>query len=160
MVMYSPQTSRPQLIEGVDSPTPAPLAPSVMVIDDSQIIRMVVEASLTRHGYRVAAFSDGLAAMGALARGEVTVPNLLLLDIGLPKMDGYEVARILRSKADFDQTVLVMLTAHDGVLDKLRGRLVGASDYITKPFKVRDMVETVRSFVEGMKAAPDPVFPR
>src|SRR5690242_20419839 len=146
--MYPPQTARPSQIEGVDPPTPAPLAPSVMVIDDSQTVRTVVEASLTRHGYRVVAFGDGLAAMGALARGEVTVPNLLLLDIGLPKMDGYEVARILRSKADFDRTVLVMLTAHDGVLDRLRGRLVGASAYITKPFKVQQVVEAVRTFIE------------
>lgn len=149
-MMHSPQTAR--LPQRLTEPEPsdtyaAPLDPSVMVIDDSMTVRAVVEASLKRAGFRVATFPDGLAAMGALARGEVEVPNLLLLDIGLPKMDGYEVARILRSKPDFGETVVVMLTAHDGVFDKLRSRLVGASAFITKPFNVKYVVEVVRQYL-------------
>ena len=151
-MLYSPQTARltqhltePEYADYYpQEPTPEP---SVMVIDDSLTVRAVVEASLTRAGFRVTTFPDGLAAMGALARGEVEVPNLLLLDIGLPKMEGYEVARILRSKPDFADTILVMLTAHDGMLDKLRSRLVGAKEFITKPFNVKYVVEVVQRYI-------------
>jgi DNA-binding response OmpR family regulator len=125
-----------------------------MVIDDSRTVRAVVEACLTRDGFRVSAFPDGLTAMLAMARGEVEVPQLVLLDIGLPKMDGYEVARALRSKEDFSRTVLVMLSAHDGVIDKLRGRLVGASAFIPKPFPVRQVLEVVRSFLGSPSVPP------
>lgn len=120
---------------------------SVMVIDDSMTVRAVIEASLRRNGFSVTSFGDGLQAMGALARGEVPVPDVLLLDIGLPKMDGYEVAKILRAKADFNQTVVVMLTGHDGVFDRIRSKMVGASAFITKPFRVHYVVEVVRQYV-------------
>ena len=123
---------------------------TVIVIDDSMTVRTVVEACLRRTGVQVTSFGDGLAAMGALARGEVAVPDVLLLDIGLPKMDGYEVARILRSKPDFGQTTIVMLTAHDGVLDRLRGKLVGASAYITKPFRVSHVVDVVHHYLQSL----------
>jgi twitching motility two-component system response regulator PilG len=149
-MMHSPQTAR---LTAVDQSAPldetaVPPQGSVMVIDDSMTVRTVIEASLRRRGYDVNAFGDGLAAMGAMARGEVPVPDLLLLDIGLPKMDGYEVARILRSKPDFGQTVIVMLTAHDGVIDRIRSKMVGASAYITKPFRVNSVVDVVRQFVK------------
>lgn len=146
-MLYAPQTMRLAPIEEHEYYAEALPQPSVMIIDDSPTVRAVIEASLRRHGFRITSFGDGLAAMGALARGEVEVPHLLLLDIGLPRMDGYEVARILRSKADFGQTTLVMLTAHDGMLDRLRGKLVGASEYITKPFNVRYVVDVVRSYL-------------
>jgi twitching motility two-component system response regulator PilG len=153
-MLYSPQTAR--LTQTLTQPEfegqyPGEMiaAPSVMVIDDSMTVRAVVEASLTRAGFHVTAFPDGLAAMGALARGEVDVPSLLLLDIGLPKMEGYEVARILRSKPEFADTVFIMLTAHDGVLDKLRSKLAGASEFIAKPFNVKYVVEVVRRYLEA-----------
>jgi twitching motility two-component system response regulator PilG len=119
-----------------------PSAGNVMVIDDSMTVRTVIEATLQRDGYEVSSFTDGLAAMAAMSRGEVNVPDLLLLDIGLPKMDGYEVARILRGKGELSRTIIVMLTARDGILDRFRSRIVGASAFISKPFKV-DYVRTV-----------------
>jgi DNA-binding response OmpR family regulator len=123
-----------------------------MVIDDSMTVRAVIEAALKRRGYDVDAFMDGIAAMGALARQEVRVPDLLLLDIGLPKMDGYEVARILRGKPDFSQTVIVMLTGRDGFVDRVRSRLVGASAFIAKPFKVSYVVDVIRHYLQSTPA--------
>lgn len=146
-MLYAPHTTRLAPIDELDYYVDALPQSTVMIIDDSPTVRAVVEASLRRHGFHVTSFGDGLAAMGALARGDVGVPKLLLLDIGLPRMDGYEVARILRSKADFGDTIVVMLTAHDGVFDRLRGRLVGAKAYITKPFNVHYVVEVVRSYL-------------
>jgi DNA-binding response OmpR family regulator len=138
-MMYTPQTARATAELG--------LAPLVMVIDDAPVIRSVVESTLRRRGFRVVSFADGLAAIGALARGDVEVPNLLLLDIGMPKMGGYEVAQILRAKDEFAHTVLIMLSGHDGLLDRLRGKLVGARDFITKPFNTQHLAEVVCSYL-------------
>lgn len=116
---------------------------SIMIIDDSLAVRRVVEAVFMRVGMEVISFADGISALNALANGTCPVPDLLLLDIGLPKMDGYEVARILRSNTGFAETPIVMLTGRDGVLDRVRSRLVGARDYIHKPFRPAELVERV-----------------
>lgn len=144
MSSRAPQTIR---LHQFDFPDPfrdgAPPAGNIMVIDDSMTVRTVIEATLQRDGYLVNSFTDGLTAMAAMSRKEVDVPDLLLLDIGLPKMDGYEVARVLRGKADFGQTVIIMLTARDSIIDRVRSKIVGASAFISKPFKVdyvRDIV--------------------
>jgi len=70
------------------------------------------------------------------------------LDIGLPKLDGYEVARCLKNRPQFSKTVIAMLTRRDGVLDRLKGRLAGAKVYMTKPFKTQDIVSVTRSLLE------------
>ena len=120
----------------------------VMVIDDSLTIRTVIEASMQRDGHQVSTFPDGLSAMGALARHEVDVPDLVLLDIEMPRMDGYEVARILRDKEEFADTRIIMLTCHDGMIDKLRAKMVGAVEFIAKPFAVPYLRSVVRRYLE------------
>ncbi len=120
-----------------------PAGPTIMVIDDSLAVRRVVEASFSRIGIPTTSFPDGLSAISALTKGEVTVPSLLLLDIVMPKMEGYEVARILRTNQAFENTIIVMLTGREGVIDRLRSKMVGARDYIKKPFRVSKLVETV-----------------
>ena len=117
----------------------------VMVIDDSLTVRKIMETSLKREGFDAVSFPDGLQAMQALARGEVLVPDLILLDVGLPKMDGYEVARAFKQKNRLGNTVIVMLSGRDGMIDKFRGRLAGAKEYITKPFKPADVIAVVRT---------------
>ena len=73
------------------------------------------------------------------------MPDLVFLDIGLPKMDGYEVARRLKTKPQFSNAVIVMLSRRDGMIDRLKGRLAGAKDYnITKPFKTQDIISIAR----------------
>jgi len=117
----------------------------VMVIDDSLTVRKIMETSLRREGFQTISFPDGLQAMSALSRGDVPVPDLILLDIGLPKMDGYEIARAFKQKNRLGNTVIIMLSGRDGVFDKLRGRLAGAKEYITKPFKTADVIAVVRA---------------
>jgi len=119
----------------------------VMVIDDSLTVRKIVESSLRRNGFEAVSFPDGIEAINALTNGEVPTPDLLLLDIGLPKVDGYEIARIFKRKERFGKTIIVMLSGRDGVIDKLKGRLVGAKGYITKPFKTAEVVDTVRAYL-------------
>ncbi|HLG65076.1 MAG TPA: response regulator [Ktedonosporobacter sp.] len=119
----------------------------VMVIDDSATVRKIVETCLGREGFEVKGFADGVEAMRWLTEPYSRVPNLVILDIGLPKMDGYEVARRLKSKPQFGNTVIIMLTRRDGMIDRLKGRLAGAKDYITKPFKAQQIVEVTESFL-------------
>ncbi|GHO93241.1 response regulator [Reticulibacter mediterranei] len=120
----------------------------VMVIDDSATVRKIVETCLRREGFEVKSFPDGVEAMRWLTTDPSSrVPNLVLLDIGLPKMDGYEVARRLKTKPQFSNTVIIMLSRRDGVIDKLKGRLAGAKDYITKPFKAQEIVSIIQSYL-------------
>ena len=117
----------------------------VMVIDDSPTVRKIIETCLSREGFDVKSFVDGIEAMRWLTTAESRVPDLILLDIGLPKMDGYEVAHRLKTKPQFANTIIVMLSRRDGVIDRLKGRLAGAKDYITKPFKTQDIVSIIQS---------------
>jgi DNA-binding response OmpR family regulator len=72
---------------------------------------------------------------------------LIILDVNLPKMDGYQFARILKQKRQFADTVILMLSGRDGILDRLKGRLAGASGYMTKPFKTADLVHLVNALL-------------
>jgi len=123
----------------------------VMVIDDSMTVRKIIETCLRRQGFQVMGFPDGVEAIRWLMEPASRVPDLVLLDIGLPKMDGYEVARRLKIKPQFSNTVIVMLSRRDGVIDRLKGRLAGAKDYITKPFKTQDIISITESYL-GMPA--------
>jgi DNA-binding response OmpR family regulator len=117
----------------------------VMVIDDSSTVRNIIENCLSSKGFEVQGFSDGVEAIHWLTQPARQVPDLIILDISLPKMDGYEVARRLKSKPQFSNTVIVMLSRHDGMIDKLKARLVGAKDYLSKPFSTHDIVAVIES---------------
>ena len=124
----------------------------VMVIDDSATVRKIIETCLGREGFEVKSFGDGVEAVKWLTEPEAPVPDLVLLDIELPKMDGYEVARRLKTKPRFHSTVIVMLSRRDGVIDRLKGRLVGAKDYIAKPFKTQDIIAVTQAHL-GVSAS-------
>ena len=119
----------------------------VMVIDDSPTVRKIVETCLKREGFTVAAFADGIEAMQSLTSPRARVPDLVVLDIGLPKMDGYEVARCLKTKPQFSNTIIIMLSRREGLIDRLKGRLAGAKEYITKPFKTQEFIEVIESYL-------------
>lgn len=127
-----------------------------MVIDDSPAIRTILEHSFARVGLRVESFADGLAAIGALVARQVTVPDLVLLDIDLPRLDGYEVAAVLRTNAAFAQTPIVMLSGRDGLVDRVRSRMVGAAGFIAKPFRPGELVATVCEHLGIAPPAPSP----
>jgi DNA-binding response OmpR family regulator len=115
----------------------------VMIIDDSLTVRKILETTLKREGFLSESYPDGIEALRALSQRGHPVPDLVILDIGLPKMDGYEVARHLKTKQQFGNTTIVMLSKRDGVIDRLKGRLAGAKDYITKPFRTQDVMSVV-----------------
>jgi twitching motility two-component system response regulator PilG len=105
----------------------------VVAVDDSQTVRKLVSVSLERKGYRVLTVEDGVLA---LAKFEEFKPDLVLLDISLPKVDGYEICRILRKHDGLKQVPVVMLSGKDGFFDRVKGKIAGANDYLTKPFDV------------------------
>lgn len=118
----------------------------VMIVDDSLTVRKIIETSLRREGFESVSFTDGIEALRAITEQRLMrIPDLVILDIGLPKMDGYEFARRLKNKPQFNHTVIIMLTSRDGVIDRLKGRLAGAKDYITKPFRTQDVISVLHS---------------
>jgi twitching motility two-component system response regulator PilG len=119
----------------------------IMVIDDSTTVRKIITTSLSREGFAVVSFPDGVEAMRWLSQPNARIPELIILDICLPKMNGYEVARRLKSKPPLSNTVIIMLSRRDGVIDRLKGRLAGAKEYLSKPFKTKDILSVVESYV-------------
>lgn len=128
-------------------------APTLMVIDDSPSIRTIIQSAFARVGIPVLSFADGISAIAALTRDEVPVPSLVLLDIGMPKMRGYEVADILRTNYGPDIMQIVMLTAHDDPVNRLHIKLIKAK-IIAKPFRVADVVRTVCKMLHYAPPAP------
>jgi len=113
---------------------------TILVVEDDPIIRQTVEYALKRAGFGVHAVADGAQALEAAERVR---PDLVLLDLMLPGMDGYEIAERLR--ADDKETAIVMVTALDTERDKVRGLDAGADDYITKPFSMEELLARVRA---------------
>jgi twitching motility two-component system response regulator PilG len=120
---------------------------SLMIIDDSSTIRKIVETGFGREGYEVTSFADGIAALQWLAGPDARLPELLLLDVNLPRMNGYDVARYLQKK--YPYIIIVMLTRRDGMLDKLKARLAGAQDYLVKPFQMEVLLTLVAKYVRS-----------
>ncbi|MBV9688809.1 MAG: response regulator [Ktedonobacteraceae bacterium] len=132
----------------------SPQLPLVMVIDDSPTVRSILEVCLSRAGYQVKSFHDGVEALLWLGSPQARLPELVFLDIGLPKMDGFEVALHLKGRPQLQDTVIVMLTRRDGVIERLKAKLVGAKDYMVKPFKPQQIVAVVQAYL-GMPASSE-----
>ena len=122
----------------------AACSPLVLIIDDSATVRKVVEVALQRASFAVQPFPDGPSALRWLARPSAPKPALIFLDIEMPGMDGYTVARTLHELPALNQIPLIMISCRDGLLDRLKSRLVGAQWYVTKPFQVEKLVEVTR----------------
>jgi len=127
----------------------------ILLVDDEPSIIQLSQMYLEREGYRIDAVKDGEAALSAVERSH---PALVVLDVMLPKLDGFEVCRRLRaSEAD---TAILMLTARDEDIDKILGLELGADDYLTKPFNPRELVARVKAILRrGERKASDETKP-
>ncbi|MDA0207150.1 MAG: response regulator [Acidobacteria bacterium] len=119
--------------------------PLILVVDDSRTVQRMVLSTLERELFRVQIAEDGLQA---LAKLNEETPSLILLDITMPRMDGYQVCKVITGNDAFKHIPVVMLSGKDGFFDKVRGRMVGAKDYITKPFEADALVKSVRKRIE------------
>jgi len=129
-------------------------APLILVVDDEQSYRDALRVALEREGFRVEVAADGAEA---LERFESSRPSLVLLDLMLPKLSGVDVCRELRSRS---QVPIIMVTARNAEIDAVVGLEVGADDYVTKPFRLRELVARVRAALRRGRAEEGPVAER
>lgn len=120
------------------------MAPSVLVVDDEPNIVLSLEFLLRQVGYEVRVARDGEQALDSIAQAK---PGLVLLDVMMPKRDGYDVCQTIRANADWADVRIIMLTAKGRDVEREKGLALGADEYITKPFSTRDVVEKVRQFL-------------
>ncbi len=116
----------------------------IMVIDDSKTIRRTAESILSRQGYHVITAVDGYEALAKIAEHE---PDIIFVDILMPRLDGYQTCTLIKHNARFRNTPVIMLSSKDGIFDRAKGRVVGAEYYITKPFNQDDLLGAIRRFV-------------
>lgn len=117
----------------------------ILVVEDEVSLQETLAYNLTKQGYEVESVGDGPSALEAARRLK---PDLILLDIMLPGMDGFEVCRILRNEMS---TPVLMLTARDDEIDRVVGLEVGADDYLTKPFSMRELIARVKAMLRRVR---------
>lgn len=122
----------------------AATAAKVMVIDDSQTIRRTAETLLTREGYTVITAEDGFEALGKIADHQ---PDIIFIDIMMPRLDGYQACALIKGNPRFTKTPVIMLSSKDGLFDRARGRIVGSDQYLTKPFTKDELVGAVKQHI-------------
>jgi len=115
----------------------------VMVIDDSKTIRRTAESLLQKHGADVITAEDGFEALSKVAQ---TRPDIIFVDVMMPRLDGYQTCALIKNNKDFRSTPIIMLSSKDSVFDKAKGRVVGSEDYLTKPFTRDDLLGAMRQY--------------
>ena len=116
----------------------------VLVIDDSKTIRRTAENLLTKEGFDVITATDGFDALAKIADAR---PEIIFVDIMMPRLDGYQTCALIKNNSEFKTTPVVMLSSKDGLFDKAKGRIVGSDEYITKPFSRDELLGTIRTLV-------------
>mgnify|MGYP001244593867 CR=1 FL=1 len=119
--------------------------PRVMVIDDSKTIRRTAETLLKKEGCDVVTATDGFEALSKIADYQ---PQIIFVDIMMPRLDGYQTCALIKNNQLFRRTPVIMLSSKDGLFDKAKGRIVGSEEYLTKPFTRDELLDTVRRFAE------------
>ena len=113
----------------------------VLIIDDSATIRRSAETMLANEGCEVITAENGFEALSKITQHR---PDLIFVDIMMPRLDGYQTCAIIKNNAEFRDTPVVMLTSKDGLFDMARGRVVGSDQYLTKPFTREELVGAVK----------------
>ncbi|HBL59669.1 MAG TPA: response regulator [Cyanobacteria bacterium UBA8803] len=124
--------------------SPVAQAPRVVCIDDDVAIGKTVEYTLKAEGYQVKAIQNPLKALSQIFQIK---PDLILCDLVMPKLDGYELCGMLRQSTAFRLTPIIMLTGKDGFIDRIRARMVGATDYLTKPFGASELLMLLERYI-------------
>ena len=115
----------------------------VMIIDDSKTIRRTAETLLTKAGCEVITAVDGFDALAKIADSN---PDVILVDIMMPRLDGYQTCSLIKNNAEFSAKPVIMLSSKDGLFDKARGRIVGSDEYLTKPFSKEELFDAIERY--------------
>lgn len=116
----------------------------VMVIDDSNTIRRSAEIFLKASGCAVILAENGFDALSKISSEH---PQLIFVDIMMPRLDGYQTCALIKRNPRFKSTPVIMLSSKDGVFDRARGRMVGSDQYLTKPFTQETLLDAIRTYV-------------
>lgn len=116
----------------------------VMVIDDSKTIRRTAETLLTKAGCEVVTATDGFDALAKIAD---TRPDIIFVDIMMPRLDGYQTCALIKNNSEFKKTPVIMLSSKDGLFDKAKGRIVGSDQYLTKPFSKTELLNSIEAHI-------------
>jgi twitching motility two-component system response regulator PilG len=122
----------------------------VMVIDDSNTIRRSAEIFLRQSGCEVILAVDGFEALSKITDHE---PDLIFVDIMMPRLDGYQTCSVIKKNSKFKSTPVIMLSSKDSVFDRARGRIVGSDEYLTKPFTRESLLSVVESHMANRSVA-------
>lgn len=134
-------------MDTVDTPDFAGL--KVMVIDDSKTIRRTAETLLKKAGCEVLTAVDGFEALALIADNR---PDLIFVDIMMPRLDGYQTCALIKHNEMYRDTPVIMLSSKDGLFDRARGRIVGSQEYLTKPFTKEELLDAIRKFATPQAA--------
>mgnify|MGYP000843579516 CR=1 FL=1 len=115
----------------------------VMIIDDSKTIRRTAENLLSKEGLQVVTAADGFEALSLIADHR---PDLIFVDIMMPRLDGYQTCALIKNNREFKQTPVIMLSSKDSLFDRARGKVVGSDQYLTKPFTKDELLDAIREF--------------
>lgn len=115
----------------------------IMVIDDSNTIRRTAETLLSKAGCEGVTAVDGFDSLAKIADFK---PDIIFVDIMMPRLDGYQTCALIKNNSQFKSTPVVMLSSKDGLFDKAKGRIVGADEYLTKPFSKNELFEMLEKF--------------
>ncbi|WP_088823406.1 twitching motility response regulator PilG [Acinetobacter apis] len=118
-----------------------------MVIDDSKTIRRTAESLLQREGYEVFTAIDGFEALSKIPDLK---PDIIFIDIMMPRLDGYQTCALLKNNADYQNIPIIMLSSKDGLFDRAKGQMVGADEYLTKPFGKSELLQAISKHVESL----------
>lgn len=118
----------------------------VMVIDDSNTIRRSAEIFLKQSGCEVILAEDGFDALSKIAS---ELPNVIFVDIMMPRLDGYQTCSLIKKNPRFKSIPVIMLSSKDGLFDRARGRMVGSDQYLTKPFTQESLLEAVNTYASA-----------
>jgi len=118
----------------------------VMVIDDSKTIRRTAESLLKKAGCEVLTATDGFEALSVIAESH---PDLIFVDIMMPRLDGYQTCALIKHNDEFKNTPVIMLSSKDGLFDRARGRIVGSEQYLTKPFTKDELLGAIRRYAKS-----------
>lgn len=121
-----------------------PKGKTILVVDDSPTVRKLISSKLEKSGHQVICAVDGVEAMTMI---ETMVPDLVLLDIAMPRMDGYQVCKLIRANDAAKDVPVVMISGKDGFFDKVRGRMAGTTGYITKPFGPETLMKALETYL-------------
>lgn len=113
---------------------------TIMIIDDSKTIRRTAETLLEKAGCKVVTATDGFDALAKIAD---TRPDLIFVDIMMPRLDGYQTCALIKNNSEFKTTPVIMLSSKDGLFDKAKGRIVGSDQYLTKPFSKNELLAAI-----------------